>query len=257
MARIVALRHAGLSHRAIAAELGLSVSAVATALSRAGVVRPSAQSDAKQVVDLYQRGANISAIARQSGHTRATVRTLLRGQGIDSKRRSALARLKMLSSADAAYLAGIIDGEGCIGVSRTSYNRGLQLELAIGNTDVRLMDWLLDKVGIGWKYVYQPKMPRAKLSYRWAVSGGAAAMLLVQVLPYLVIKRDQALLAMEFQSLCPGRGRNTTIEARQRQTAIADEIRAMHGNQGRVVARRRKIASSAAASSALVQPESG
>ena len=91
---------------------------------------------------------------------------------------------------DLAYFAGILDGEGSIGL-RLEYKRSLSLVVDIGSTSPELLEWLLATFG-GMVYI-QRKVSKARiLSSRpfavWRIRGDAASRLLRQVQPLLKIK---------------------------------------------------------------------
>ena len=103
---------------------------------------------------------------------------------------------------DLAYLAGIIDGEGCIDIpkqSKSTVRVPRTIRIVITNTSPILIDWLVHKFD-GKAY------ERKKGNYKhrcWSVYWHCrkAEALLVEVLPYLKIKREQAELALSFQRL--------------------------------------------------------
>ncbi|MGH8618677.1 MAG: LAGLIDADG family homing endonuclease, partial [Burkholderiales bacterium] len=55
----------------------------------------------------------------------------------------------VLSPTDAAYLAGLIDGEGTIGLTRRHRNDQRQVVVSISNTERPLLEWVLLTVGAG------------------------------------------------------------------------------------------------------------
>jgi hypothetical protein len=46
-----------------------------------------------------------------------------------------------------AYLAGIIDGEGCFTLHREKNSHRFASQLQIGNTDLRLLEWVKTRFG--------------------------------------------------------------------------------------------------------------
>lgn len=95
-----------------------------------------------------------------------------------------------MEATDAAWTAGIIDGEGSLLVHRSGL-RPPSARLAVGNTDERMIGRLRDLWG-GPVYDWQPPQPKRKHMYRWAVSGHRLGVVLRAVLPYLVTKRERA-----------------------------------------------------------------
>lgn len=103
------------------------------------------------------------------------------------------------------YMAAIIDGEGSIviypnGSTKYSYNS----EIVVPNTSLKLMEWLVANFGGRYSVLY-PKDSHGynrKPLYRWRVSGKKnRENLILGVLPYLVIKLEQAKTMLEFERL--------------------------------------------------------
>lgn len=94
-----------------------------------------------------------------------------------------------------AYTAGIIDGEGCIRITRNT-DRGPMVRVHVTNTNKALTDMLKDTFG---GYVREEKkryLPRAKIRHVWEVSAKQAEVFLRLVKPYLLLKREQAEVAL-------------------------------------------------------------
>lgn len=104
-----------------------------------------------------------------------------------------------------AYTAGIIDGEGSISLVLittriTKSGRPAtapKLVIQVSNTNVNLIRWLVNTWRMGSVAgPYQPRRATHKAVYCWRVRGPTAAKLLHQVLPFLIIKREQAKLGL-------------------------------------------------------------
>lgn len=114
----------------------------------------------------------------------------------------------VLYPAAAGYLAGLLDGEGSIVAQKRPDGTVKSYRLTIANTHVGVLHWCKALTGLGRVYVQtkptrslDPKRPNAHLTYKvcwvWAVSGVKAVSILKQLLPYLQIKRDRAVTAVE------------------------------------------------------------
>ena len=57
--------------------------------------------------------------------------------------------VKSLDQTDAAYIAGLIDDEGTVTLSRRHRSENRQLVVSISNTDRPLLEYVLDTVGVG------------------------------------------------------------------------------------------------------------
>ncbi len=99
---------------------------------------------------------------------------------------------------EAAYAAGIFDGEGCVHIAPylargRPYHR---LFLAVANTDFAVLDWLHFRWG---GHVSKTKCrPRCSPIRMWSLTEGGGKPFLEAVLPYLLIKKEQAELALLF-----------------------------------------------------------
>lgn len=104
-------------------------------------------------------------------------------------------------TSDLAYLAGLIDGEGCISthkVSATSTSIGLDLRVV--NTYLPVLQWCQTRFG-GRIHKKQLGAAHYKQGYAWCLSVGPLGKLLPQLLPFLQIKQKQARLAIRFSQL--------------------------------------------------------
>jgi hypothetical protein len=97
-----------------------------------------------------------------------------------------------------AYLAGIIDGEGTIGiVAPYKGARGGRVELSVANTSPVLIEWLR-ATGYGRVHPKQRAKAWHKDAWAWNVRGHQIEEVLSGVIPYLVIKAPHARLALQF-----------------------------------------------------------
>jgi intein/homing endonuclease len=109
------------------------------------------------------------------------------------------------------YMAGIMDSEGSIGMSisrKSSGYEGFNLSIQLTNTNRRLIDWVVSNFGGAFCTEIKKNSfsPGSKI-FRWSVYGREKQeTFLLGVMPYLVIKKKQALLGLDFLRL--GRGDN-------------------------------------------------
>lgn len=109
-----------------------------------------------------------------------------------------------------SYVAGIFDGEGTASIAsytRTSVDgRGKgpytyvqhEAKVCIKSTSIPLMKWLVGNFG-GVFYQQDNSKYGWKTSYSWQVKGHKnKENFLLGVLPYLIIKKEQALLVLEY-----------------------------------------------------------
>jgi hypothetical protein len=104
------------------------------------------------------------------------------------------------------YIAGIFDGEGSISILRrkscSSWNWSHSEMLIVSNTNEELIAWFLRNIG-GVIDTIRRSNARHKTSYSWRINGRNVERFLVPILPYLVVKKARAEIALEFRRLCP------------------------------------------------------
>jgi hypothetical protein len=109
--------------------------------------------------------------------------------------------LSLLTDVEKAYLAGFIDGEGCIGIRNGGPNcRNGRIKLHITNTNETILRYFKDLVGFGSFYqaVSEGRYGNHKAAFVYEVCANQCVCVLKEILPFLKIKKEQALLALEF-----------------------------------------------------------
>lgn len=103
------------------------------------------------------------------------------------------------------YLAGIVDGEGCLCISKhkSNHNRGYnhQARLEISNTDKRLLEWIKERFGgrvAVYSHAQQPKNSR-QTSYRWICEGKRLTHICELIYPFSVIKKEQIEIILQIR----------------------------------------------------------
>jgi hypothetical protein len=90
--------------------------------------------------------------------------------------------VKSLDQTDAAYIAGLIDGEGTVTLSRRHRSENRQLVVSISNTDRPLLEFVLDTVGAGKITGKRTCQPHHTASYTYTISNRQALALAVSKL---------------------------------------------------------------------------
>ena len=114
-----------------------------------------------------------------------------------------------LSAEDAAYLAGLIDGEGTIALTRLHVTANRQLHVSISSTEQALVQWTLDTVGVGKITRKTVASPLHAPGLTYAIANRQALELLRQITPHLrSYKRRRAELALaRYLAVTPRNGR--------------------------------------------------
>jgi hypothetical protein len=130
-----------------------------------------------------------------------------------------------------AYIAGLMDGEGGIGIYRKQ-NRGgkepnYSVLVKITNTDKAVLLWVKQVTGVGYIVQKETKNP-AKDSpcWDWKLRKSEISVLFPFLLPYLRVKKRHAELVLEFLALYTSRGRQeVSSDISIERAAIHEEIR--------------------------------
>ena len=101
------------------------------------------------------------------------------------------------------YVAGLIDGEGCISIYKVDapdYKRPkLQLQITVVLREGWLLRYLQNQWGGSLKR-YARKVPQQAPVSRWRLGDLAAVPFLRAIEPYLLAKREQANIALHFRA---------------------------------------------------------
>lgn len=103
----------------------------------------------------------------------------------------------MTTKEKAIYLAGLFDGEGCILIANNG--RTLRLTISINISYEHITPWIMRNFG-GSVCDMPPKNQRARC-WRWCAASRGAGQILATILPYLQVKAEEALIAIEFQNI--------------------------------------------------------
>lgn len=100
-----------------------------------------------------------------------------------------------------AYLAGMVDGDGCISIHRIGKPADgyYALTLAVGNTHMGMLEWIRARFGGTITTSGKPCKPHHAKKWTWAIYGQPMADLLSLLYPYLVAKKRQAELGVEYR----------------------------------------------------------
>jgi hypothetical protein len=120
-------------------------------------------------------------------------------------------RAKILSVTDAAYIAGLIDGEGTVTLSRRHAGDKRQVVVSISNTDRRLLQWVAEQIGAGKITGKRVSSAAHSPGFTFAISNRQALALLDQTSGYLrTYKRVRAeLILASYINLTPRNGKYT------------------------------------------------
>ncbi len=119
--------------------------------------------------------------------------------------------VKVLTLVDAAYIAGLIDGEGTITLSRKHRNENRQLAISISSTEKNLLEYVLSTAGVSKITNKRTAKSHHTPSFVYAIYNRQALELLTQLFPYMrgYKTRRAALILRDYIKLTPRNGKYT------------------------------------------------
>jgi len=124
-----------------------------------------------------------------------------------------------MQPADCAYIAGLVDGEGTVTLTRLHKSANRQLVISISNTEKPLLDYVLSVVQAGKITSKRTYKDHHSPSYTYSIANRQALALLAQISPHLKTykaKRAQIILR-DYIRLTPRNGYYTEQMKRQRE----------------------------------------
>ena len=146
------------------------------------------------------------------------------------ERGSTIVSMETYSQTDLAYAAGIVDGEGYIGITEIKpryepsdrnqrrKSPGIVAQVAVVMADAVIPVWLSETFG-GTFHSYPPRKPGHRGSTHWRLQGPRAAEFCGLIAEYLRLKGPQARLVIDYYA-------DSRFVFKQRQTIPLEEIEA-------------------------------
>ncbi len=145
------------------------------------------------------------------------------GIRFSDKRQSVVYKqVKKLDPVAAAYIAGLVDGEGTITLSRRNQYKHRCLDVVISNTEMALLKHVHDTTGVGQITNKRTVMAHHTSSYAYHVSNRQALALLGQIGPFMRSHKSAraALVLKDYLRLTPRNGRYTKEQLVEREAFI-------------------------------------
>jgi hypothetical protein len=127
------------------------------------------------------------------------------------------ALLMTFSPTDLAYCAGIIDGEGSIGIYRRLERRTYRITVAVAMCETEAVTLLCELFGGSIAVGCRTDRDKHRPQYAWHAAASMGALCLREILPYLRIKKAQAVNALRLQELNTEIRNSTTLQRKNRK----------------------------------------
>jgi len=198
--RIREMRRDRLSRKEMAEELGRSLESISHKLHRLGLPKPGRRIrhwrhwETKRLRQFYETYETADEIQKRfPGRTLDSIHLKARQIGLRRRGRAtayrtdpeALRRIRNLSNFKLGYIAGILDGEGCV-----THKNGIT-RITVGSTSLRMLEWMKSEIG-GNINAAKAKANRRPF-WLWALSQHqVVSALLNRLKPHLLIKKIPA-----------------------------------------------------------------
>lgn len=93
----------------------------------------------------------------------------------------------IMRETERAYLAGLLDADGCIFISSRGY-----LHVTIASVNREFLQYWREVTGAGNIYDNGARWSNGRHVFKWIINGNYACEFLREIWPYLVLKREQA-----------------------------------------------------------------
>jgi hypothetical protein len=156
----------------------------------------------KDVRLFYSRGMPLAEIREQFGISQRQLMYIVEGLALKRDNwiwSAAVARLRLCSDLQLGWIAGIVDGEGWIGLnSSTSSKTYVDVRIAVTSTTVAMQNALLKLTGLGTVHDQKPAKPNHRPQFTWRVQSALNVGAFLEVVsPYLLIKRAVAKVVLD------------------------------------------------------------
>lgn len=135
-----------------------------------------------------------------------------------------------MTDLELGWVAGIVDGEGCIGLYRRAPVPGVNggswiLNITVTSVTPSITNRLQELVEGSIITYARPQNEKWKRAYRWWIPHKDAKVFLVAIIPCLIEKRQQAELGLEFLKTIGRSGRRVLPGVQEERERIVKEMK--------------------------------
>jgi hypothetical protein len=147
---------------------------------------------------LYRQRVSLKEIVARLGRSYHAVQRRTKILGLVDEMKWKPRREYSLTEAEKGYIAGILDGEGNVGVLHAHGPQWISARVQITNTDERLIKWLQEKLG-GVTRVTNRQTSKQKTAYALIIEDMRDVKYFLNTIKsYLIVKKEQAELLLKF-----------------------------------------------------------
>ncbi len=145
-------------------------------------------------------------------------------------------RHAIADATDRAWMAGLVDGEGCVSVvavqPTTGVNESHSMRLQIRMADTEAVERVVEITGMSNVTYDLATTEGSRPAQQWKISGDKAADVLADIYPFLTVKRRQAIVGWNLQRLKDGvvtkRGQPIPGENMAKRRLLHDVLRKLN-----------------------------
>lgn len=137
-----------------------------------------------------------------------------------------------MTETEKAYLAGIIDGEGTITLTKQHKNQTPSPQVSISNNNLGLLEYIKNITNCGIICAKKKYKPHHQQSWHWQTRSVTDSLfILKEVQSFLLVKKTQADLILEnYKELTPRNGRYTP-ELLERKMQLVRKVQNLNRRQ--------------------------
>ena len=126
------------------------------------------------------------------------------------------------------YLAGLIDGEGCISAYYDKNNASPRIRVSVVNTDKKMIDWIKKYYG-GYTHHRRFRQDNWKDCYAWIINPSRKDKSLIEsLIPLLITKKRQMKLVLEYIVSLNNHGEKTSKKVKRRRVEIYQRLKVLN-----------------------------
>jgi hypothetical protein len=108
-----------------------------------------------------------------------------------------------MNTEELAYMAGILDGEGWIGLCKINPNAKRKnpyyyIRIEVSNTHEALLYWLQETTGVGFVKSREQHGLGKRQMFVWTIASKQAYQFLTDIIPYMIVKQKLAEICIDF-----------------------------------------------------------
>ena len=132
-----------------------------------------------------------------------------------------------MDEVEKAYLAGIVDGEGTVTLTRHRKEETPGPRVTVANNNLRLLEWIKSRAG-GVIVSKRKRKPHHNDSYAWCVQQNRAIRFLGEIKQYLIVKKPHADLILQKYKSVTHRAGKYTPEMLKKKMRLVAQIRKLN-----------------------------